>query len=424
MSENNYKEDNIKAIVNYFKSGEKEDLKPKLGIEIEHHIVDKDTGTPITYRSNDKKIGVQEVLEKLSQFYPEKGFEDGEILSLTADDANITLEPANQLEISIAPYENIDDIRKAYERFRSHVEPILENSNFELVNAGYNPTTKALDMELIPKKRYAMMDRYFKELGTNGHYMMRGSGSTQVSIDYKNEEDALLKLRIATVLAPIFAAMADNTKVFEGEPYDGRVRRLELWREVDAKRCQVVPGLFEPNFSFEEYARKLYNVPPIFVNEEIDGKSIPKWTGDSVASELYKDKRMNEKEIEHLISLTWPDVRLKKFVEIRPADSLPEELALGYASLIKGLLYPEETLLELKKLLGAENDDWKYSEDLIEEVIDKIQTEGLKADIYGTKLSDWINTLTELASKNLNEEEQGYLKKFRDFAFNKSWIKN
>ena len=41
----------------------------------------------------------------------------------------------------------------------------------------------------------------------------------------------------------------------------------------------------------------------------------------------------------------FPDVRLKKYIEIRPADSMPIKYVLAYATLIKGIFMSDFSLL-------------------------------------------------------------------------------
>ena len=48
-----------------------------------------------------------------------------------------------------------------------------------------------------------------------------------------------------------------------------------------------------------------------------------------------------------MLSMFFPDVRLKQYLESRPADSLPVELVLGYVALVRGIFYRKEILDEL-----------------------------------------------------------------------------
>ena len=96
-------DENVRAIVDYFKSGIKEPGEPgRLGVEIEHIVVGKHNA-PVSY--SDER-GVRWILEQYAQHLPEKTFApNGELLGLAGGNETLTLEPAAQLELSSGPYE-------------------------------------------------------------------------------------------------------------------------------------------------------------------------------------------------------------------------------------------------------------------------------------------------------------------------------
>ncbi len=408
-----YEQENRKAIVAYFNEGAK-GAKPlgALGVEVEHFVVTSAECAPVPYQGAEGRLGVRDVLTFLASHYPQKSFgKDGDLIGLASEEASITLEPAAQLEISIAPYSSIARILQAYQGFRSLVDPFLAEHGCKLFVAGYHPTAKALDLPLIPKQRYRFMNEYFQAIGTHGERMMRASASTQVSVDFRDEADAIRKMRVAQALAPILCAMTSNTPVFEGEPAKP-LARFALWREVDNDRCGSVPGLFEPGFGFEEYADWILRTCPIFVTRpaaaQPDGESLRPVFGKS-AYEAYGDAPMTEADVEHALSMFWPDVRLKRFVEIRPADSLPAEYMAGYAALIKGLFYSEKALASIECAFGVEQGVWPLTDESADAALAAIQEKGSGALISGKTLAAWEGFLFELAAETLPEEEQEYL---------------
>lgn len=423
-------EDNRARLIAYFESGSKDQDK-KLGVEVEHFIITNSEGTPYTYASQGSMPGLQGVLTHLLETYPVI-FQntEGELIGCANEEASITLEPAAQIEVSIAPFESIADIGKAYEHFRAAIDPYLAAHDAKLVNAGYHPTRKAEEMTLIPKERYRLMDQYFSDLGTLGLRMMRASASTQVSVDYTNEADAIRKIRVASALAPVLGAIADNVAVYEREVGAYPLVRLAVWRNVDDARCGVVPGVFEQDFGFGAYADWLLRTSPIFINaKQLDGTIKEQAEPVRTAGEIYADSAMTKDDIEHLISMFWPDVRLKRFVEIRPADSLPQEYLEGYAALIKGLFYSEESLSAIEAALGVQKgaegqEVWPLDEQAVEDAITAIRKHGYDATFYGTQartLREWEEFLFSLARTALPENERAYLDGIERFALNKEW---
>lgn len=409
-----YEEENRQALISYFQKGAKGSLSSRaLGVEVEHFVVHIDTLQSVPYEAHAGEVGVSDVLAYLAQFYPEKTWGlQGDLIGLASHEASITLEPAAQLEISIAPYESIAEIVRIYQAFRDRVDPFLAQRGCMLVAQGYHPSQKAHDLQLIPKQRYRFMDEYFTTIHTHGERMMRASASTQVSVDFADEADAVRKMRITQAFAPVLAAMTDNVSAFEGDTNTRPIERLNLWRHVDNARCGSVPGLFDEGYGFAAYADWLLRTCPIFVTRpsvhDPEGPSLRGVFGQT-AQEAYADAPMTDQDREHLISMFWPDVRLKTFVEIRPADSLSIDLAAGYAALIKGLYYSESSLTALEQALGVVDGVWPLDDQSTDNVIEAIRANRAQAYFYGRTLVEWEDFLLETARAALSEEDRSFL---------------
>jgi glutamate--cysteine ligase len=229
--------------------------------------------------------------------------------------------------------------------------------------------------------------------------MMRGTAATQVAIDFGDEVDFSKKFRVANILGPLLALISDNTSVFEGEPYDGRMVRTYIWNDVDPDRSKIVKGALDGAFGFRDYANYICDMPAVLLIEE--GEAV--FTGSKPVSELFADRRMTREDVEHVISMAFPDVRLKTYIEIRMADSLPIEQALAYLALLKGLLYDEGNLEELhSSTKGVRNQDVTQAKaDLL--------AHGARARVYGVDAGDWIARLLAMAGKALSGTDQAYL---------------
>ncbi len=315
--------DIIKGMVKYFQSGATEE--GRIGLEIEHFIMKN--GSPLGYFQ-----GVRDILVELSEGARSKFYENGNIIGCDMGDYTLTLEPAAQLEVSVCPLESTAEIYAVLQGFYKKAEFVLEKYQASLQTIPALSEELLAKTELIPKKRYEYMDRYFKTSGTMGKNMMCGSTSVQVSVDYKDEADFVRKFRMAYILSPVFAYLMSEDKGF---------RRVEIWDNTDSKRTYIPKDLFDENFGFESYAKSLLDVPAIFVGEEC--------TGDSTIGELAEKLPITEALVEHFLSMVFPDVRLKKYIEIRIADSCSAEKAIEYAELVKNIFYTD-ALSELEKL--------------------------------------------------------------------------
>jgi glutamate--cysteine ligase len=391
-------EKNINLIISYF------DV-PKtctscLGLELEHFPVFED-GKPALYSG---RYGILEVLEELKPYFKEPYYVDGVLLGMNNDEYSISLEPSAQFEISITPKTKVSDIEKIYDSFTALTDPVFKKNGIHLETLGYRPSGSVYSLPLIPKKRYEYMDRYFKTSGTCGINMMRGTASTQVSIDFAGEWDFVRKYRFAYLLMPALKLICDNTPVFEDQKNNVPLKRTFIWRNTDKARCDIPPGLFDAGFGFKTYAEYLLNVPLIFIPE--NGSFV--YTGNKTAAQLFESKPLSLPDIEHIASMVFPDVRLKRYIEIRGADSLPKEKALGYAALIKALFYSCGTI---EDYLG----EFKITGRDIYEAEDSLMSGGKKGEIYSVPADSFINSLFKCAKANISNDERHYIEDLEAF---------
>lgn len=384
-------ERNLEAMTAYFQEGCKKQEQGCVGVEIEHFVVD-DKGEPITYETMEKLLLKQAEQDPRNR----KAMEDGHFLGYYNEEYSITLEPAAQLEISVMPRKTVGELEKVLDFFYSTYTKALGEAGYHMVNLGYHPTKRADQLPLIPKKRYAYMNEYFKHTGERGIQMMRATASTQVSVDYFSEEDFIRKYRLACKLVPVFSLLTENSPVYEAEKSQRFLTRSYVWQGVDPMRCLIPNCVFEKDFGFRAYARELYGKQPILIRQ--GEKTIA--TENASIRELYAKKELTLPEIEHLISMFFYDVRLKHYLEIRPADSLPQELALAYAELVGGIFYHVEVLEFLDQYLPVS--DKKQIEAAKAELMQK----GYQGMVYGRPVSQVLDTLFEQVYRAAAPEEQ------------------
>ena len=241
----NQYERNLSLLTEYFQNGCKENCSQKLGLEVEHFIVVKETGESVSFYG---KHGVAELLERMKPCYSHFYYEGERLLGLYNSEYSLSLEPAAQLEISIAPRREISEIRNIYHSFRRQLEPILETWGYELVMLGYQPVSQIQDLSLIPKKRYDYMDAYFKKTGTMGAHMMRGTASTQISVDFFSERDFVRKMRAAYILMPMIKFLTDLFSYIEGKIQEKRMVRTRVLAAGRSPAMWDCPGAISDGF--------------------------------------------------------------------------------------------------------------------------------------------------------------------------------
>lgn len=396
--------ENIERIAGYIASGCKQ--SQCLGVEFENILVHKADGSPVAY---DGPHGVEQILERLSATYPEKTCQDGHVLGLQGGNATITLEPAACLEYSAGPFTTIDQVKNSLEQFRATLDPILDEFGLEVADLGYHPSACTQELSLIPKKRYEAMSRYLGEIGPYGACMMRGSASLQVSLDYTSEEDAIKKLRLVDTLAPLLSLLCDNSPIFEKKRAHQHMVRTLIWKNYDPARCMVIPHTFDDSFGFRDYAEFAYNQAAIIAPHSDGSWS---YAGSTTFAQLYRDRLMEDADIEHALSMIFPDGRLKRFLEIRPADALPKPYALAYVALLKGVFYNEDNLDELSAAFARAH----VNEERIAKAKESLMSKGYDGCAYDRRPAEWLEMVFEAAQRGLSEEEAVYLAPLHDLV--------
>ena len=400
------REQNLQLIDDYLRSGCKcEDEPLRLGVEMEHTLVHSD-GRPVSY---SEPGGVRDLLERMSVHYDERSEERGNIVGLAKERENITIEPAAQVEISAGPFLRVADFVDAYEDFRRRLDTELQALDLHAPLTGYNPVVGALDLELIPKFLYRSMNHYLGSISPYGPRMMRCTTSLQVSIDFRSEADAVRKMRLANVVTPFLYLITDNVPVYEGLPNDRYCTRMRVWEDVDPDRCNIVPGSADVGFTFRDYANYILDVPAILV-PDAEAEEGFRYVGDQTFGDVYADRVMTRAELEHALSMEWPDNRLKTYIEIRPADAMPLPYAAAYVALLKGLFYSAANLDALDaafadvRHLDVEAAKWKVRED------------GFEARAYRKPAHEWVDWLFGLAHDGLDAEEAAFLEPLESLA--------
>ena len=379
----------IDTFVSYFKNAESKKENHKIGLEFEHLILNQDL-TAVSYFEDQ---GIESLLHQLSKNGWKKVYEGKHLIGLKESEKAITLEPGGQLELSINPLADLIQIEKIYLEFIKEISEILNKRDQKLAVLGYQPESSIKEISMLPKKRYDFMYNYFKNRGKYAHHMMKGTASVQMSIDYLNEEDYIKKMRVGYFLTPLIYYLFDNTPFFEGQTATESSIREKIWTNCDSQRSGIIDGIFDKKFNYSDYAEYLLNVPPIIRKKE--GKLIH--TEDKLLKEVMENDKIEE--VEHFLSMVFPDVRTKKYIEIRSADALPYPYNFAFISLLKGIFYKQENLDKLyqKSLQYNQNKFLKWQNKIIKKENNK-------------KRDKLIEELMEIAKKGLPEEEQKYLK--------------
>ncbi|HEY2446451.1 MAG TPA: glutamate--cysteine ligase, partial [Rhizomicrobium sp.] len=326
-------------LVRYLAEGGKPREQWRIGTEHEKFVYDLASQKPLAYAG---RPGIRALLEGMRRFGWEPVMEGDHIIGLSQGAASISLEPGGQFELSGAPLKSLHQTCAEVNTHQAQVREIAKEIGAGVVGIGFAPTWRLDDVDQMPKGRYAIMRRYMPRVGGYGLEMMFRTCTVQVNLDFENEADMVKKFRVGLALQPVATALFANSPFREGKPNGFLSYRSQIWTDVDNQRAGMLPFVFEDGFGFERYVDYALDVPMYFVYR--DGHYI------DVAGKSFRDflaRRIPElKGIEpslsdwadHLTTI-FPEVRLKRFLEMRGADGGTWRRICGLPALWAGIFY-------------------------------------------------------------------------------------
>ncbi|MFC1673528.1 glutamate--cysteine ligase [Pseudomonadota bacterium] len=430
-----------RTLVEYLESGCKPRDAWRIGTEHEKFAYQLDDLRPLEYSG---ERGVAVMLDKLKRFDWAPVVEDGNVIALTRNDgSSITLEPAGQLELSGAPLDTIHQTCKEVGTHLQQVKAVAAEMNIGFLGLGYQPKWQLDELPWMPKGRYGIMKSYMPKKGTMGLDMMQATCTVQVNLDFDSEATMVKMFRVSMALQPIATALFANSPFKNGKPSGYLSYRSHIWTDTDPDRCGNLPFVFEDGFGFERYVDYMLDVPMYFLYR--DGKYIDA-SGQSFRDFLngklpaLPGEVPTIKDWEDHLTTAFPEVRLKKFLEMRGADGGPWSRLCALPALWVGLLYDPASLdmaWEMTKDWTVEEHDYLRAEvpakalstpfrnqtvgDIALDVLECAH-EGLvrraRLDGVGLDESRFLNPLFQIAESGLTSAEDLL------FAYERRWKNN
>ncbi|MBI2896992.1 MAG: glutamate--cysteine ligase [Deltaproteobacteria bacterium] len=335
-----------------FRSACKPRARFRVGTEAEKFGVLVESGAPVPYRG---PRGIEAILERLCERHgwaAEREVPAGPVIALRRGDASITLEPGGQLELSGAPLETI---HLTSAEFSGHLAELGEPSaelGIAWLGIGFHPFARPEDFDWVPKLRYGVMRQYLPTRGAHALDMMQRTCTVQANFDYSSEEDAVLKCRVAGAASPIVTAMFANSPLVEGRPSKWLSQRARVWLDVDPDRTGIPEIVLEKGFGFARWVEWALDVPMFLVKRNGEVVHNTGQTFRSFLDDGFDGHRATMADWEQHLNTLFPEVRLKRTIELRGADSVPTSMLCALPALWKGILYHPGSLAAAESLLG------------------------------------------------------------------------
>lgn len=337
--------ESLDQLAAYMESGCKPPADWRIGTEHEKFGWIDNGAAPLPY---DGPASVRAVLEGLrDRFGWQPVLEQGALIGLSRNGANVSLEPGGQLELSGAPLTDIHAVAAELDQHLAEVAQIAGPLGIGFSGLGAAPIWRHEDMPVMPKGRYRLMTEYMGRVGTHGTQMMYRTCTVQVNLDYASEADMVKKLRVALALQPVATALFASSPFFEGKPNGHRSWRSRIWRSLDDSRTGMLPFAFESGMGFQAYVDWVLDVPMYFVYRDgqyIDarGQSFRDFLNGKLPA-LPGEKPTLSDWADHMTTV-FPEARVKKYIEMRGADCGDRAHIIALPAFWVGLMYDQTAL--------------------------------------------------------------------------------
>jgi glutamate--cysteine ligase len=386
-------------LIGWIAKGEKPPAAFRLGTEHEKFPFFFSDLSPVPYEG--PRGGIRRLLDGMSWLLGWEPIMEGDhpigLADVTGGGA-ISLEPGGQFELSGAPVETLHQTRDELNAHLAQLKQLAEPLGIGFVGLGHSPKWSLAETPVMPKARYRIMSDYMPKVGTRGRDMMFRTCTVQVNLDFRSERDMVQKLRVSLALQPIATALFAASPFTEGKLNGLRSMRSEIWRDTDNNRSGMLAFAFEDGMGYERYVDWALDVPMYFVKRgalyhDVTGGSFRALMDGKLAAA--PGERATLADWANHMGTLFPEVRLKRYLEMRGADAGPASMLVALPAFWVGLLYDEAALDQAWQLVKG------WSEAERQALRDDVPAKGLGAMIGGRSVRDIVSDLLKLARDGL-----------------------
>jgi len=247
------------------------------------------------------------------------------------------------------------------------------------------------------------MTSYMPKVGKYGLDMMYRTCTVQANLDFSSEADMVKKLRVSLALQPVATALFANSPFTEGKPNGYLSMRSQIWTDTDKQRSGMLPWAFEPGMGFETYVDYALDVPMYFVKRgdnyiDVSGKSFRDFFAGKL--DVMPGERPTISDWANHLSTIFPEVRLKRYLEMRGADGGPWRRLPSLSAYWVGLLYDDKALDACWELVK----NWTAEER--EKLRNDVPQRGFRAEIGRTNVLTLAQETLRLCRQALQRRQR------------------
>jgi glutamate--cysteine ligase len=389
-------------LVEWIAQGVKPKSQFRIGTEHEKFGFTLQNHQPVPYEG---RRGIRTLLEGMQHLLGWQPIMEGEnvigLFDVTGGGA-ISLEPGGQFELSGAQLQTIHQTSSELMAHLAQVREVALPLRIGFLGIGMTPSWSRSAMPRMPKGRYKIMTAYMPKVGTLGLDMMYRTCTVQTNLDFSSEADMVKKLRVSLALQPVATALFANSPFTEGKPNGFLSYRAEIWRDTDPNRTGMLPWAFEPGMGFERWVDYALDVPMYFVKHgdeyvDVSGQSFRDLMAGKLAG--MPGARATISDWSNHISTIFPEVRLKRYLEMRGADSGPTRNLLALPAFWVGILYDDVSLDAAWDLVKG----WSAADR--QQLRDTVPKAGLAAAVRGRTVSEIAVDMLKFARAGLTRRK-------------------
>ncbi|HEX4619980.1 MAG TPA: glutamate-cysteine ligase family protein, partial [Myxococcaceae bacterium] len=339
----------VDALVDFFRGAERPVAEHQIGLEHEKLIYPVGSAEPVAYEGTK---GIGALFGRLAShgYRAYREAPDSPVIALQGDTSTISLEPGGQFELSGTPARTARAGHRENLRHVREVGQAARELGLQLVALGYRPFGTPASMPWMPKSRYVAMRQTLGARGKLALDMMLMTATGQVSLDWSSEADCSRKVCLTARATPLIVALFANSPLVNGADSGYRSFRSHVWTDVDPSRCGYLPSMIDGTFSYRAYVDWALAAPLLFLRRE--GRYLmPKITFGQLLAEGHDGKPARQADWTDHLSTLFPEVRIKRVMEVRGADCVSSAMTGGLAALMRGTLYSPAALDEADRLL-------------------------------------------------------------------------
>jgi len=409
-------------LVAWFEAGCKPKSEFRVGTEHEKFPFRITDHSPVPYAGSR---GIRALLDGMKLILGWEPIMEGDNIIGLADVTGggaISLEPGGQFELSGAPVDNVHQTAGELFAHLAQVREVAGPLGIGFLGLGMTPLWRRADIPVMPKGRYKIMTAYMPKVGKYGLDMMYRTCTVQTNLDFHSEADMVKKLRVSLALQPVGTALFANSPFTEGKPNGFLSFRSQIWTDTDNQRAGMLPWAFESGMGFERWVDYALDVPMYFIKRgdkyiDVSGKSFRDFFNGKL--DVVPGERPTISDWANHLSTIFPEVRLKRYLEMRGSDVGPVRRLPALSAFWAGIFYDDVSLDAAWDLVK----DWTAPER--QQLRDEVPRLGFKAVAHGRSLLDISRDCLALAHAGLKrrkrldangEDETGFLAPLEEIA--------